>query len=465
MVLGAGMAGLLAARVLSDSYDSVSLVERDWMPGRPGDRKGVPQGRHVHNFLSRGLHVLAELFPGLIKELAAAGAVVVDDGDLSHVYARIGRYEMKRSGKMADPSLLTMCLASRPFIEFHVRRRVRALPNVTLLDGHDALEPVATADVVTGVRVVKRNTGFESRLDADLVVDAMGRASRTPAVLESLGYGSPTEHRAAAKLSYCSQRLKIPKGHIHEQLAMLSPGGGRGRGLLVAGEHDTWMLAVGQSGEIGHPPTDFAAMLAMIEPLLPASIVAGLRTAQPLGETVTYHHTAAVWRRYDRMPRFPSGLLVVGDALCYLDPTYGQGMTMAALEALTLRDCLESDDGQLAQRFFSAAAQDIGSAWSGNKARDRADSPTRGRRSARQRLQAWLVMATMNAAAHDIALTERLYRITNLIDPPSRLKDPGVLPRIAAVNAQVLFEQFRNRARTAFVGGKWQALADAGQRG
>ena len=49
------------------------------------------------------MQVLGELFPGLPEELATAGAIVVDDGDLSQVYARIGRYELKRSGKFADP--------------------------------------------------------------------------------------------------------------------------------------------------------------------------------------------------------------------------------------------------------------------------------------------------------------------------------------------------------------------------
>jgi hypothetical protein len=214
VVLGAGMAGLLAARVLSEFYDSVSVVERDWLPDYPCDRKGVPQGRHVHNFLSRGLQVLVELFPGLLGELEAAGAVVADDGDLSRVYGRIGRYVFKRSGRLSDPLPLTLCLASRPFLEFHVRRRVKALRNVTFLEGHDVVEPVAAADAVTGVRIIKRDSGFDTTLTADLVVDATGRAARTPAFLESQGYGRPAENRTVAKLGYSSQRLSISKGRI-----------------------------------------------------------------------------------------------------------------------------------------------------------------------------------------------------------------------------------------------------------
>src|SRR6202167_880990 len=130
VVLGSGMAGLLAARVLSEFYDSVSVVERDRLPDYPCHRRGIPQGRHVHNFYSRGLQVLGELFPGLLEDLARAGAVVVDDGELSNFYVRFGRYEMKTSGKFADPAALGLHMASRPFIEFHLRRRAKALPNV-----------------------------------------------------------------------------------------------------------------------------------------------------------------------------------------------------------------------------------------------------------------------------------------------------------------------------------------------
>jgi 2-polyprenyl-6-methoxyphenol hydroxylase-like FAD-dependent oxidoreductase len=453
VVLGAGMAGLLAARVLSEFYDAVSVVERDRLPDYPIDRKGVPQGRHVHNFLSRGLNALTELFPGLLDELAAAGAVVATDGDLSRVYARIGRYELKRSGTLADPTLLTLCLASRPFLEFHVRRRVQALPNVTFLDEHDVVEPVVAADAVTGVRIIKRTTGFGPTLVADLVVDATGRAARTPAFLEGLGYGRPAEDRTIAKLGYTSQRLSIPKGRIAEHLVLFNPGGGKPGGLLLAGEHDTWMLAIGQLTDVGDPPTDFAAMLRLAEQSLPATIVNGLRGAQPIGEAVTYRHTAAVWRRYDQMPGFPSGLLVIGDALCNLDPTYGQGMTVAALEALTLRDCLHSGDTQLAQRFFRAAAQYIGPTWASNQARDRLSSPARKQPSVRERLEGWMAKAALNAAANDITVTERFFRVSNLIDPQSRLRDPALLPRILAVNTRTLFVRTLTRAAAAFVGG------------
>src|SRR5882757_6690802 len=167
VVLGAGMAGLLAARVLSEFYDEVTVVERDRLPDSPIQRKGIPQGRQLHNFLSRGCHLLGELFPGIRDELVEAGANVVDDGDLSRVYMRIGRYQMNRTEKFADPSALVFYLASRPLVEFHVRRRVAALHNVEFLDRHDVTAPTVVArDRITGVLIVDRETGQRTSLDA-----------------------------------------------------------------------------------------------------------------------------------------------------------------------------------------------------------------------------------------------------------------------------------------------------------
>lgn len=434
VVLGAGMAGLLAARVLSEFYGSVTVVERDALGHRPAHRKGVPQGRHAHVLLSRGGQVVDGLFPGLLDEMADAGAVVVGDTALSNVYVRSGPYELKRWGALADPAALTVCLTSRPFLEFHVRRRVAALAGVRFLDGHDVVEPLAQDGAIVGARIVNRHNGVAITLNADLVVDAMGRHARSPVFLETLGYGRPPQQRSAVNLGYASQPLSIPAGRIGERLALFNHGIDRHRGLLMACEHDTWMLAIGRSTAAGPPPVDFAEMLTLAAESLPPSITAGLRKSEPLGRPAVLRNTAAVWRRYDRMPRFPSNLVVIGDALCSLDPTYGQGMTMAALQALTLRACLNDGRNALARRFFGAAARQIGPVWTGNQIRDRVLGPAGRPRSVRHRVMRWTAKATLNAAATDAALTERFLRAMNLVDPPARLPDPRLLPRVLAVS-------------------------------
>ncbi|OBK32357.1 FAD-dependent oxidoreductase [Mycobacterium sp. 1245111.1] len=435
VVLGAGMAGLLAARVLSEFYASVTIVERDALPDRPGHRKGVPQDRHLHALLGRGVQVLSELLPDVLDEMADAGAVVLRDGDLSQIYARMGHWELARSGTVADPAALTLCLASRPFMEFYVRRQVATLPNVAVLDRHDLLELRAGTEAVTGVHIVNRDNELTTVLDADLVVDATGRAARTPAFVERLGYGRPTEQRAPTAVGYSSQRFAVADDAIGQRLVMANRGARHPSVLLSACEHDTWMLAVGRPLESGGAPADFDEMLALADDVLPGSIGEGLRTARPIGEIATFRNPTSIWRRYDRMERFPGGLLVMGDAQCSLNPIYGQGMTMAALQAITLRDCLHDGRDELARRFFAGSARTIGPVWARNQANERAPAAA-GTRSMQARLRSRIVKGALIAAAKDAAVAERLLRVAHLIDPPERVNDPKLLTRIVAANAR-----------------------------
>jgi 2-polyprenyl-6-methoxyphenol hydroxylase-like FAD-dependent oxidoreductase len=182
VVCGAGMGGLLAARVLSEFYGTVTVVERDKLPDWADQRRGVPQGRHFHVLWSRGAEELARLFPGIHDDLIAAGAEVCDDGDLSRASIRLAGHELSREGKFSDPSAVKLHLLSRPLLESHVRQRVSAIDNVEILDGHDFVDPIApNPHRVTGANIVDRDSGAKRELNADLLVDAMGRSARTPA--------------------------------------------------------------------------------------------------------------------------------------------------------------------------------------------------------------------------------------------------------------------------------------------
>jgi uncharacterized protein (TIGR02246 family) len=444
VVLGAGMAGLLAARVLSDFYGSVIVIERDVLPDQPEQRKGVPQGRHLHNFCSRGIQLVSELFPGILAEFGAAGAVVDDGDDLSRVYVRVAGHELNPAGTLTDPGSLAAVQASRPFLEFHVRQRVAASRNVTICDNHEVIEPLIAADVVTGTRVINRHNNSTITVDADLVVDAAGRAALTCAFLDNHGFGPPSEHRIPSAWGYSSQLLRLAPGRISERLAYVSQGNTASGALLVAYEHDTWMLAISCPIERGSPPRDFAAMLAVAEQLLPAALVTVLRDGTRLGGIAISRNTAARWRRYDHSSRLPDGLIVLGDALCTLNPLHGQGMTMAALQALALRDCLRAGHTDLVGRFYRAAAVSIAPVWAMNAAND--TSPAlKTPQTVRGRVLRSFQRAALTAATKDIAVAERILRVRNLVDPPARLQDPALLIRIALAN-------LRRRRPKALVG-------------
>ncbi|BBY63443.1 NAD(P)/FAD-dependent oxidoreductase [Mycolicibacterium helvum] len=434
VVLGAGIAGLVAASVLAEQYASVTVVERDLLPDSPIDRRGVPQGRHLHSLLSRGSQILEELHPGFLADLTDAGAVVLDDSDMRRIYSRIGPYTFNRSGPAADPTALVTYLASRPFLEFHLRRRVAAMPDVTFLDGRDVGELIATEpNRVTGISVGVRDSKSSETLSADLIVDATGRATRTPLLLERLGYPRPPEQTFTADGIYHTQLIAIPdQDSFLERMILVLPEGKAQRGGLVACENNIWMLTIaGRVGDLAYAPTDFADMLILAQDFIPSHVQPALGRAQPLTEVMTYRYPGGVWRRYDQATRYPDGLVVLGDALCSLDPINGQGMTMATLHGDTLRAQLRRANPVDPQSFYAAVAAITKPVWTSNADQasvgaDRSPAPVL------KRAVGWARRKILESAADDMVITERLMRVANFIDPPKRLLEPVFLGHVAA---------------------------------
>ncbi len=434
VVLGASMGGLLAARVLSDFYETVTVVERDVTPDGAANRRGVPQGHHGHALLGRGAQVLEDLFPGFLDDLVGAGVPVLDYTDLSKAFFSFGGHQLPRTGGFG--SVPPVVIPSRPLLESAVRRRVRQIPNVTMLEGHDAVDLTSTTarDRITGVRVRSRDGDAEEALVSDLVVDATGRGARTPALLETLGFGRPDEDKVGVRLAYSSQLLRIPPGMLGELMVLVGAVAGRPTGMALFGyEDDTWMFTV--AGMAGHePPTALAGMIDFAQDFTPAHVLAAIRAAEPLTEVCRFRYPESRWRRYDKMRRFPEGLLLLGDAICSFNPIYGQGMTVAALEAQVLGQCLRRGTEGLARRYFRAVAKPIGVAWKLAVGADLNLPEVEGHRSLSTRVTNDYVDRLQAAAASDLVVAEQFTRVIGLLDPPTRLLHPKMLVRVAVAN-------------------------------
>ena len=214
VVIGGSIAGLLAARVLSDTYARVTVFDRDDLPATPQHRRGVPQSRHTHGLLARGFEIFEELFPGLGEDLREHGALV-DDMQRGVLWFNDGHQVRRaRSG-------LTVLLASRTMLEWYLRERVGALANVDIVAGTEVAGLLSSGDRLTGVRI-----SDTVDVAADLVVDASGRSNRGPAWLAELGYPAVAEDIVRANLVYVTREYRHVPG---EQDFIVSPGGaGRG---------------------------------------------------------------------------------------------------------------------------------------------------------------------------------------------------------------------------------------------
>ncbi|HZD68279.1 MAG TPA: FAD-binding monooxygenase [Actinomycetes bacterium] len=427
VVLGGSLAGLLAARVLAEAYAQVTVVDRDELPETISHRRGVPQGRHVHGLLARGQETLEELLPGLTAELVADGAPTLDMLAGSRLY--FGGHRLRQ----AHAGLVVLCV-SRPFLEGHVRARVRALPNVTLLDRCDVVGLAATPDHrrVTGARVLRRADGSaEEALRADLVVDATGRGSRTPAWLEALGYERPDKQQARIGLGYATRTYRLPPDALGGELAVLhgaTPKHPRA-GLLQTLEGDRWILTL--AGILGdYPPTDPDGFLDFARSLRFPDIYRAVHDAQPLDDPVAFRYPASVRHRYERLTRCPDGLVVTGDAVCNTNPVYGQGMTMAALAALTLRRHLERGTEPRPRSFFRDLARVVDVPWDIAIGADLAFPGVQGRRTPKVRLVNAYLARLQAAATHDASLAIAFVRVASLAARPESLLRPGAAVRV-----------------------------------
>jgi 2-polyprenyl-6-methoxyphenol hydroxylase-like FAD-dependent oxidoreductase len=431
VVCGASMAGLLAARVLSKFYDAVVVVERDVLPEDASQRRGVAQGRHLHQLLTRGARIFAEHFPGVLDDLRAAGAPVIDGSDPSMFYFRAGGHDLDLTGSFTRPDEMLFPFASRPLLEDHVRRRVQAIDNVTFRDGHDVVEPVLNGSGrVDGVRIVDRSSSAAHTLAADLVVDATGRSARMSALLERWGYPRPPEHKYSLDLCYSSQFLQLPADLLTTKLAVSAqPLQRLGGAAVLAYEHDTMVLTI--MGLAGYQaPTDLPGLLDDAAQLLPPAMITALRAAEPLGGVATQRYPASVWRRYDKLRRFPDGLIVIGDAVCSFNPIWGQGMTSAALQAVALRESLSRGESDWQRTYFASAARKLRSIWWGNRALDFILTPAEGWRATPKRLVNSVVDKVWAAAANDIGLTETFLRTIELLDTQAVWLKPTQVKRI-----------------------------------
>jgi 2-polyprenyl-6-methoxyphenol hydroxylase-like FAD-dependent oxidoreductase len=427
LVLGASIAGLLAARVLSDYFERVTVVERDVLPDGPEHRRGVPQDRHPHLLQAGGAQALHNLFPGILAELETAGSAVVVE-DYSTFHFDVGGHIVAKSGLPNKP--VTFYLQTRPFLESCVRRRVRELANVTILDGHTVTDLVATdSGDVTGATVTSPGDD-EEVVSADLVVDAMGRGGRTPAFLRRHGFDQPAEDRVVARVTYSAQLVRWPIDTLPAAFVAVDATPERPIGmLLIPQENSTAMFWLG--GMVGHqPPGQFEAMIECAEPFSPPDVIAALRTVTPIGPTSQHKIPAAVWRRYDQMRTFPKGLLVIGDAICVFNPTYGQGMSVAALQALALQRSLAKRDTNVARQFFKAAAKPTAAAWGLAAAADLAYPQAQGNRNLQVRLSHRLEEPVLTAAETDIEVYSQVLKVGAFVDPPSSLLAPGFLLRL-----------------------------------
>lgn len=435
IILGASMAGLLTARVLSDHFDRVTLVERDAVHPEPESRKGQPQTRHLHGLLAAGLDIMTRYYPDLPDALVAGGALVQDMAEMMQWYTYGGYRQRFTLGRKA-------AVMSRPFLESLIRQRTRARPNITLTDNCAVKELTTTADHarVTGVLVEQRGGETSDRtLIADLVVDCTGRGSRTPQWLTELGFDAPAESEVKVNVGYATRLYhRDPADPRSKEWILLTPEAPKETrfGGMFPIEGERWIVSLG--GWMGdHAPTDESGFLEYARNLPAPDIYNLMNRSEPLSDIIPHKFSSSLRRHYEKLARFPESYLALGDAIGSFNPTYGQGMTSAAMQAAAL-DQLLTERGDnlagLAPAFFKRAARIVDIPWQLAVGEDFRFPETTGPKPAGTDFINRYVAQVHRATRFDAEVCRAFLYVMNLLKPPSSLMTPGMMLRVWQAN-------------------------------
>lgn len=433
VVLGASLAGLLVARILSERFAEVVLLERDELPEDAAPRKGTPHAVHPHGLLARGRQVLEELFPGFTPALQARGGLL---GDMTADVA----FEASRERFARCQTGLPALAASRLAIEAEVRARVRALPGVRFVTGVHVLAPVHEQGRVTAACCRRVDNDQAQRWPADLVVDCTGRGSALPRWLADWGYAAPQEERVDIGICYTSAYFRrtgaCAMGPGLDRVAVFGAVTNEQPrpGVLIAQEPDAdgtprWVLGVG--GFRGdHAEPTLQALRERTRDIGSPELVRVAHEGEPIGEVIRYQMPCSQRRRYERLARLPEGLLAMGDAITSFNPIYGQGMTVAACEALVLREQLARGVAGLPQRFFRGAAKVIDIPWQLAVGGDLSIDAVPGPRPLPVRVVNAYIARLYRVAPHDAVVSLAFQRVVHMLDQPASLFAPRVLWRV-----------------------------------
>lgn len=435
VVVGGGMGGLLAARVLADHVERVTVVDRDRFPEAPDHRAGVPQSRHVHALLPRGAELIERLFPGIGAELRADGAAVPVEPAGVRFVTPAGLLPM------SDPPPGGL-LFSRYLLEWRVRQRLAGRVTFVADTEVTGLDADPDGRVVRGVHVRRRGAGRET-IPADLVVDASGRRSRADRWLAELGCGEVAEETITSGLAYASRFYARPEGFPREWSMVLVNGRAPDlprAGLVTEIENGTWHVTLGGlAGE--EPPTDEAGFLAYAASLADPSVHEAVRVARPLTPIRGWRTPTNRLRHFERLRRRPAGFVVTADAVCAFNPIYGQGMTVAAMDAFVLAEALRRSGGGRApgfeRDFQRRLARTVADPWTVASTEDlRWRGVTLD--GARPPLGTGLVRryldAVLRVAVHDTPLADRYFAVISMTAPPRTLLHPRVAARVARLS-------------------------------
>jgi len=445
IVIGGSITGLLSARVLAEKFTSVTIVERDIFPDHPTARKGVPQSIQPHTFLVKGYRLLEENFPGIGMKLTEAGALKIDWAREFYLFDKLGW-----RANAQDPSDIISFTCSRPLLEWVIRQELSKFKNVHFVQGSRTVGLIydSAMNRIKGVLIRSNGGSSNEELLATLVVDASGRSSNAPEWLANVGLSRPPETVVNPFLGYATRVYKEPKDFQADWKIMLisasAPNDTR-LGYLARIEDGKWVATLGGYSH-DFPPIDDEGFLDFARSLPSSKFYQAITQAESVSPIYAYRATLNKLRHYEKV-NMPQGFIALGDAVCALCPVYGQGITVSALAAKTLRDQLQNtSNGELCTNSFQqklsesnlfhwGLATNLDSQFPETMAKSELGLNTNVRKEKKEagiisRVLNWYIKRFSTKSTEDASLSTLWFQTINLIKKPTAFFHPLVIFKV-----------------------------------
>ncbi|PGU07883.1 FAD/NAD(P)-binding protein [Bacillus cereus] len=426
IVIGGSMAGKLAAKALSTTFKEVIILEAGEKWDGKASRKRVPQSNHPHVLLKGGENAIEKLFPTITNELIEAGSIVNN-------FTRDLRWHQFGLWKQPFNGGVHMIQQSRPLLEWHIQKRIDQILNVTtkfetlveclLVDGK--------LNKVCGVKTKCLDTGLHEEIHADIVVDASGFGSKSIEWLHEYNI-EVQEERVRIDLFYATRMFKLKEDETLDCCNMLmSPSFPENPyGVLIQTIEDNRYFVTFSGYANEEAPQTADEFYDFAENLSIANVTDFLNKAEGITGIKLYKIPYQVRRRFDLVTNLPEGLLVVGDAQCRFDPVFGQGVSVAAMEAYQLQLLLQDRknlDKTFTQQFYKKATTIIQTPWEMTTTEISRHPQLKRELTMKQKFQLWYTKQIYQLSASNSDVYIRLVRVMNLIRSPFHLFHPKVL--------------------------------------
>ena len=435
VVIGGSIAGIAAAKVLLESFDRVVVLEKDGSHRRREGRPGAAQGWHLHHLLTAGQIELERIFPGIVDDMVREGAFKVD---------MAAQYRIRLGGTWKKPATsdIQIVCAGRPLLEWCVRRRLDGEQRISFRYESEVADLVFErgGESVVGVAVACDGGGIDV-VPAEFVVDASGKNTPVPQILERIGIGAPEVEQDIINCFYSTMQHRVPPERQWQDKVMEICYAYRPYEDTYAAQYYTdssrTILSTSLVAYNCYSPPRTAREFREFADRMPSPVVGqNIDGLEPASQIYNFRYPNMLRLRYEKKRNLPRALLAVGDAYTSADPVSGLGMTLALKEVREMQLLLTKYDAghaDLPRRYYRSISRMADTAWfviREQNLRFGWIKDVEKKRPFYFRALTWYMDRVIELVHDDLDTYREFLAVVHLVKPPSALMRPSVLGRV-----------------------------------